>query len=108
MNRAATTRARSPASTRFRNGNDVHEKNVTPFSLQRQILDVEDVDDHEHGQQDQLRPLRGVAEEQAQLLEHELAPQDAERREQLVPSRPKPPPRAQRSPLSCALLKPIG
>ena len=33
-------------------------------------------------EQDELRPLRRVAEEQAQLLEHQLAPQRAERREQ--------------------------
>src|SRR3989454_5860783 len=40
--------------------------------MERQRLDVEEVHDHEHREQDQLAPLRRVAEEELDVLEHEL------------------------------------
>ena len=39
---------------------------------ERQRADVEDVDQQEHGEQDQLAPLRGIAEEQQHVLDDEL------------------------------------
>ena len=72
--------------------NRVHEEGRDPRAAQRQELHVEDVHDHEHREQNQLRPLRRVAEEDAQLLHHELAPQDPERLEQEVPGASRDPP----------------
>ena len=109
MKRAAIDASTNPASTRFRKGTTFTRKNVTPFAAQRQELDVEDVHHHEHGEQDQLRPLRRVAEEQPHFLEHELAAHDAERRQERVArSRLTGPLGAQRCALSCALLNPMA
>src|SRR6185437_2817893 len=61
--------------------NDVLQEERDAFAAQRQELDVEDVHNDQYCQQDELRPLRGVAEEETHLLEHQLAPHHAPRRE---------------------------
>src|SRR2546425_11685115 len=48
-------------------------------AVQRQGLDVEQVHQHKHAQQDELAPLRGVAEEQLDVLDHELALRDRQK-----------------------------
>src|SRR6266566_3878225 len=51
-------------------------------AVQRQRLDVEQVHQHERRQQDELAPLRRVAEEQLDVLDHELALGDREEAQQ--------------------------
>ena len=81
MNRAAIEASTNPA-------NEIHERDHVgeeegdTLAAQRQELDVEHVDDDEHRQQDELRPLCRVAEEEAHLLEHQLPAHYSPRREQ--------------------------
>src|SRR6266508_1393068 len=57
--------------------------------MQRQRLNVEEIDDNKDREQDQLAPLRRVAEEELDVLEHELALRDRQPAEQR-PHRPTP------------------
>ena len=51
-----------------------HQAERDPLArVDRQRLDVEDVDQQQHGEQDELAPLGVVAEEQPQVLDDELA-----------------------------------
>jgi hypothetical protein len=89
-------------------GHHVDEEEGDALAAQRQELDVEHVHHHQHRQQDQLRPLRGVAEEDRSSLSTSSRRSDAQGRQQpaRTAKRRPGPPRARCCALSCALLKP--
>src|SRR5207248_6642340 len=62
----------SQAQIEERNEGDV-EKADRLAAMQRQGLDVEQIHDHQHREENELAPLRRVAEEQLHVLDHELA-----------------------------------
>ncbi len=74
MNRAATADSTKPGETQVEERDDRHQRERNPLArMDRQRLDVEDVDHQQHGEQDQLAPLGVVAEEEPHVLEQELA-----------------------------------
>jgi hypothetical protein len=54
--------------------NQLPQQRRHPFAGERQIADVGHVHHEQHEQQNQLAPLRGVAREDLELLEHQLTP----------------------------------